>query len=284
LIVPPANDAGFEPNRSFLPATTTRAQREAFRRDFLAARRLEATDQASSLEQYRALLARQPTFAETHYRLAQLRERAGDWDEAYRHYILARDLDGYPMRLPTPFQDVYREVAARHRSILIDGQSYFHAIGPHGLLDDHLFHDAMHPSLRGQIALAQAILQALHARRALGRPEDAAEPVIDPARCAAHFGLVPGAWRYICVWGIMFYDLTSPIRYDSSQRLQKKRAFATAADRIQAGDAPESVGLPNVGVPPPIPVIPVVDTRPNDPSAPVMPHRTRLNLEGKSAE
>ena len=56
LIAPPANDAGFEPNRSFLPAGTTRDERESFRQDFLAARRLEVTDPKRSLEQYRALL------------------------------------------------------------------------------------------------------------------------------------------------------------------------------------------------------------------------------------
>ncbi len=38
LVVPPANDAGFDPNRSYLPAETTSAKREAFAREFLAAR------------------------------------------------------------------------------------------------------------------------------------------------------------------------------------------------------------------------------------------------------
>ena len=84
LVVPPANDAGFEPLRSFLPAETLRAEREAFARDFLAARRLEASDPEHSIEQYRALLARQPGFAESHYRLARLLEDTGAWDEAYR--------------------------------------------------------------------------------------------------------------------------------------------------------------------------------------------------------
>ena len=105
-----------------------------------------------------SFLARQPGFAETHYRLATLLRKAGEWDEAYRHFIAARDCDGYPMRCLTRFQEVYREVASRHDCIYIDGQSYFHAIGRNGLLDDELFQDAMHPSLRGQIALAQAVL------------------------------------------------------------------------------------------------------------------------------
>ena len=123
-------------------------------------------------------------------RLARLLEQKGAWDEAYQHYVAARDRDGYPMRCLSAFQQVYRDVASRHDCILIDSQSYFHAIGRHGLLDDELFQDAMHPSLRGQIALAQAVLQALR-RPASFRLADRKRrvPVIDPAECAAHFGL-----------------------------------------------------------------------------------------------
>ncbi len=253
LIAPPGNDAGFEPNRSFLPAITPRSEREAFARDFLAARRQEAADPQGALGAYRALLFRQPGFAEAHYRLAQLLERAGSWDEAYRHYRVARDFDGYPMRCPTAFQAAYREVADRHGCILIDGQSYFHAVGRHGLLDDHLFHDGMHPSLRGQIALAQAVLHELRERKALGWPQSAPAPIIDPAQCVRRFNITASVWQYICTWGIMFYDLTNPMRYDSTQRLVKKHAFGSAFDRIKAGESPAAVGLPNIGLPEPIP-------------------------------
>jgi lysophospholipase L1-like esterase len=254
LILPPANDAGFEPNRSFLPAATPRGERNAFARDFLAARRLESGDPAAAITAYRALLARQPGFAEAHYRLAQLLDRASAWDEAYEHYVAARDLDGYPMRCVTAFHDIYREVAARHDCILIDSQAYFHAIGRHGLLDDHLFFDGMHPSFRGQIALAQAVLHSLRERGAFGWPADSPAPIIDPARCAEHFGLKRAAWRYVCAWGIMFYDLCHSMLYDQTRRRAMKQVFATAVDRIDAGEPAESLGIPSVGVPEPVPV------------------------------
>ena len=169
LISPAANDAGFEPSRSFLPAATTHNERESFQREFTAARRLETEGQNpdAAIDRYSSLLARYPGFAETHYRLARILEQKKAWDEAYHHYVAARDRDGYPMRCTSDFQEVYREIASRHDCILIDTQSYFHAIGRHGLLDDELFQDAMHPSFRGQVAVAQAVLQALHARRIL---------------------------------------------------------------------------------------------------------------------
>ena len=46
LILPPANDADFEPNRSYLPPMTPQAERDAFERRFLAIRQREATDPA----------------------------------------------------------------------------------------------------------------------------------------------------------------------------------------------------------------------------------------------
>jgi len=260
LISPPANDTGFEPNRSYLPADTLRHERETFRRDFLDARRYEASDRAQAIAAYRSLLVRQPGFAESHYRLAHLLERQEAWQEAYEHYVQARDLDGFPMRMLTAFQDIYRQIAKRHGCILIDGQSYFHAIGRHGLLDDFLFQDAMHPSLRGQIALAQRALQALCDRRALDWPEERPAPLIDPAECARRFGIGRGVWREICLWGIMFNDLTHSLGYDPRPRSQKRQLFAAAATRLDAGEAPEALGLPNVGIPEPVPLLPMPES------------------------
>ena len=77
LIIPPANDSGYEPNRSYLPPRTTRAERESFAADFLSARHLEKSDPDTSLKRYQALLDRQAGFAELHYRLARLLERSG---------------------------------------------------------------------------------------------------------------------------------------------------------------------------------------------------------------
>jgi hypothetical protein len=261
LVLPPGNDAGYEPNRSFLPPTTTEEERHAFAPELLAARRLEEDDPAASLARYGALLVRQPGFAETHYRLAQLLEKSGAWAEAYEHYLAARDLDGYPMRCLLPFQDAYRAVAARHGCILIDGQSYFHAIGHHGLLDDDLFQDAMHPSLRGHIALAQAVLHELQARRAFGWPAELPAPIIDPARCAAHFGMNERDWAGICHWTCGFYALVLPLRYESGHRLRKRTTYLTAEQKVAGGTAPGSLGLANVGFPPPVPLMISADSR-----------------------
>jgi lysophospholipase L1-like esterase len=255
LIMPAGNDAGFDPNRSSLPEETPKARRDAFARAVIHARRLEAGDPAAALAEYRALVAAQPGFAEVHYRLARLLEQAGRWDEAYEHYALARDRDGYPERILTEFQMAYREVAARRDCILIDGQAYFHALGQHGLLGDDLFQDAMHPSLRGQLALAQAVLHVLKDRGAFGWPSEYPAPIIDPAECALHFGIGPRDWAHVCGWSASFNAMVGSFRYESSQRHDQFERYLQAKLRIDAGVAPESLGLPNIGIPRPVPLL-----------------------------
>ena len=146
-------------------------------------------------------------------------------------------------------------MASRHHCIFIDGQSYFHTIGRNGLLDDELFQDAMHPSLRGQIALAQAVLYSLRARRAYRWPSDSPPRVIDPAACAAHFGLGRETWEHAARWGRGFYSLVGWLRYDSSERSRRIDAAGIAAEQVAAGTAPERQGLANVGIPTPVPLV-----------------------------
>ena len=156
------------------------------------------------------------------------------------------------MRFPTDFQKVYHEVADRHACILIDGQSYFHAVAEHGLLAEHFFHDAMHPSLRGQIALSQAVLHELHAkgpRLAARSPRPAHRPgrmLPEIQDQLSRMGI------YLPVGHYVLRPLV-PAAYDSSHRVAMKEVFGQAYNRIHAGAAPESVGLANIGLPERVP-------------------------------
>jgi lysophospholipase L1-like esterase len=251
LVKPPGNDAGYEPNRSVAGGPITREHAAAIAREFLAARAAEGSDPVRAEALYRAFLARQPQFAEAHFRLARLLEHAGGFDEAYRHYVLARDLDGYPQRCPSDLQAAYDAVAARHPgAIHIDGQALFRARSPHGMLDDHLFHDGVHPVLAGHVALAQAALEALHARRAFGWPEHAPAPVIDLAECAAHFGMTPKRWATVCEVSELYYSRTAHLRQDNRDRLDKAERYRQAARALAAGVPPEQTGIPGLGVRP----------------------------------
>jgi tetratricopeptide (TPR) repeat protein len=248
LVIPPGNDAGFEPNRSFLSSNTPRAEREAFASEFLAARRDETENSAQAEKVYRRLLERQPRFAESHFRLARLLEQAGNWDEAFRHYVAARDLDGLPMRLPSDFQQAYKDVAARHpRAILIDGPMEFHARADHGLIDDVFFADGFHPSLNGYTVLAQAILTKLRQQQVFGWSAQAPLPVVTPVDCAKQFQMDGPKWQGICGYSVWFYNRTAFLRHDPAERLAKAVKYGNAARELEAGAPVESVRIPGVG-------------------------------------
>jgi hypothetical protein len=248
LVPPPANDADFEPNRSYLRPETARSERQEFARAFEAARSAEAADPGRAIADYRALLERQPGFAEAHYRLARLLEADGRRDEAERHYIAARDDDGYSIRCMTEFLHAYAEVAARHpRAILIDARALFRKLSPRGLLEYACFSDAHHPSLPAYTALARAVLEQLRARRAFGWPASSPTPIVTAAGCVAHFGMDPEQWAELCDSISEFYSLAAPIRPDASDRLARSERYQEAARRIRGGLDPERVHLPSIG-------------------------------------
>lgn len=248
LVIPPGNEADFEPNRSFLPADTPRSRRAEFARAFEAARALEAGDRDAAIGAYRRLLESQPGFAETHYRLARLLEAAGQSREAGEHYVAARDRDGLPMRCPSEFQDLYRKLAARHpKAILIDGPAVLRDRSRRGVVGDTFFTDGFHPSLIGYTELARAVLEGLRSRGAFGWSQTAPPTDLTPADCAAHFGMDADRWRQVCDYAAWFYGHTAYVRFDPSQRLAKAARFAEASRRIAAGTDPEALGIPGVG-------------------------------------
>ncbi len=249
FVIPPGNDAGFEPNRSVLAPATPKADRDALARRFEAARGSEKGDPARAVAGYRAIVAEHPSFAEAHFRLARLLARSGAVAEANRHYEAARDGDALPIRCPTPYHDAYRAVAARHRCLLIDGPAVFRRASARGIVDDGLFHDAQHPNLIGYVALARDLLDQLRARKAFGWPGEAPPPAFDAASCAARFGLGPEQWAIVCVHSMMFYHGALPLRYDPAERWAANLRYGQAARAIGMRVPPEKLGIVGVGTP-----------------------------------
>ena len=102
LIVPPANEADYEPSRSTLPPSVPQEERAAVEREFVWARQRESSEPGAAARLYEHILERYPGFAEAHYRLARLQERAGSHEEAQRHYLAVLDNDGLVIRCPAP--------------------------------------------------------------------------------------------------------------------------------------------------------------------------------------
>lgn len=217
------------------------------RRGVAEARRLEATDPASAEGRYRSMIARQPGFAEAPFRLGRLRERAGDWPEAIRLQTAARELDAMPQRCRSAFQDAVREVGAAHRAIVVDAPAVFRRLSDHGQLDDGLFHDAHHPTMRGYLALARDALEQMGARKSLGWPEASPVPDLEPDVVAEHFRIDRPFLAEVCRRSAVWFERDAFIRFDPAERLAKSARDFEAAGRILSGEAPEDVGVPGLG-------------------------------------
>jgi hypothetical protein len=235
LILPASNDGSFDPSRSVLSGATPKAARAAFEREYQAARAAESSDAALSIAEYRRLAEQHPEFADTHYRLGRLLAAAGQRDEAGRHFVLARDLDGLPLRCPSDFREAYRSVARRYRAVLVDGPEVLARASPHGILDDDVFHDAQHPNLKGTVALANDALEQLQRRRAFGWPASMIVPSLELVECARHFELDAKKWAEVCRRSQSFYDRTAFTRFDPTERLAVAKEYSRAADDIAAG-------------------------------------------------
>ncbi|MDB5351675.1 MAG: hypothetical protein JWN86_2922 [Planctomycetota bacterium] len=251
FVIPAGNDVGFDPDRSILSPSALAADRAAFSRDFLDALSLERKDPKQGMAAYRQLIDRQPGFAESHYRLAVLLQADGKFDEASKHYTLARDLDGLPMRCPSEFQDEYRKVAARHPGlVLVDAPARLSAISPTGLLDDYVFHDGQHPTFRAYLALAEDALSQLRSRGVFGLDRSPSRP-IDPSETASHFQLDAAKWAEVSRRSASFWGRLGVPRYDGSARFARGARWLRAADAIEKRTAPEEAGIPGLGVNPP---------------------------------
>ncbi len=250
LIIPPANEADYEPSRSTLPPTVSGTDRDRLVREFLEARGVEAANPALGQALYRGILDRHPGFAEAHYRLGRLLQHAGLIDEARRHFSEALENDGLPNRCQRAFREVYRRVATRHPDcILIDGRNELMAASPNGLLDDHVLEDTHHPNLKGQVALASAVLRQLRSRQRLGDAAQIDLP-LDMAVCLEQFQMDAAWLATACVRTSVHYERVSGYRYDPTERLEKSRRYAEAARRLRAGAAPHDLGLPGLDIRP----------------------------------
>ena len=248
LIVPPANESGYEPSRSTLPAAVSRTERDRLVHAFFEARGLESSDPAESVRAYESMIAQHPGFAEAHFRLGRQFEQQGRRSDAGRHYLAALDHDGLLIRCPLALRSAIRDVAHRHpRSILIDGRAELAAASPTGLLGDHVIQDTHHPTLRGYVALASAVLGELSQRRIFG---DASLPGLPlrPSECARHFGMDGDKWATMCERASEHYRRVAGYRYDPTERIEKSRRYGEAARRLKAGVDADALGIPGVGV------------------------------------
>jgi len=248
VILPPSNLGAFDPNRSVLSPETSLADQRDFMARFEGVRSRASANHEAAIQAYRDLIVEQPGFADAHYRLAQLLEKAGSYDEARREYTRASDLDGCPFRCQTPFLDVCRELGERHRSMVVVAPRLLESARPHGIVNDRLFADAHHPALNTFVIIARDAIRQIKARNMFGWPDDVPAPSFTLAECVERFNLDTEAWIEACKNSWKFYLVTCTLPRDGRWRKSVAMSYGNAVELLEAGKSPDETGIPSLRI------------------------------------
>ena len=174
-----SNERGQRPFVTVFEETTDEA---AWRARYLEAlEALRAGDAASARATLEALVAEDSLAADGFYALGRAHEAAGDTASALRAYVAARDRDALRFRAPEVFNQVIREVAARHGATVVDAQAAFRRAAPGGIIGKEHMLEHLHPTVDGYALLADAFYDALRDAALIGDWRNAVPA--DVARC-----------------------------------------------------------------------------------------------------
>ena len=101
------------------------------------------------------------TSARTQFQLAQSLYASNQFPEALAAFQKARDLDTMPWRATSAANDSIRRAAQELNATVCDVEGAFHTNSPGGSIGWELMDDHVHPTLRGQALIAEAIVQSL---------------------------------------------------------------------------------------------------------------------------
>jgi lysophospholipase L1-like esterase len=107
------------------------------------------------------ILQLDPKHGRAHYLLGQSFNALGSHKEALQQFILARDLDSMPWRAPSQSINAILQAARERDAVVCDLVGYFRAHSPGAAIGWELMDDHVHPTLRGQALIAQAMVNSL---------------------------------------------------------------------------------------------------------------------------
>jgi lysophospholipase L1-like esterase len=108
------------------------------------------------------LVAQDPHYAESHFRLGQAYEEAKDFVKAREAFLNAVDLDYNPFRALRSINTILRETSQRFNVLFFDAEeSFAQASHSKGCPGDELFLDYVHPTVQGNLLLARGLIACL---------------------------------------------------------------------------------------------------------------------------
>ena len=176
----------FAPLASLHRSDLCAADRAEWDRRFAAAEAAEAGGRLTqAIDHYQRALEVDDRYAEAHYRLGRGLLALGRYDEAGRHFALARDCDALPFRIVGCLNAAARALASGRETegiYLVDAEAAFEAAAQPwgGVPGEESFYEHCHMTFAGNYCLAAAMLPAVEAAAGIG---EAAGPVPSVTRC-----------------------------------------------------------------------------------------------------
>jgi lysophospholipase L1-like esterase len=102
-----------------------------------------------------------PAHARAHFLHGRALYSLGQTNEAHVEFVAARDLDSMPWRTTSLQQEAIRAAAAKYGATICDMERIFRSHSPGGCIGWELMDDHVHPTLRGQALMAEAVVATL---------------------------------------------------------------------------------------------------------------------------
>lgn len=139
----------------------TQSGPDSFGEELQAVHTRLAADPGAARDRLIELTARQPAHARARFLLGRAFYALGETNQARREFIQARDLDSMPWRATSLQQAAIRRATEKSGAVLCDLEAAFRAASPGGCIGWELMDDHVHPTLRGQALMAEALTAAL---------------------------------------------------------------------------------------------------------------------------
>lgn len=161
LIRPPSNLGDTSPFKSELRATESAADRETWEQLTAEARSLLASNPQESLRLFDEALLIHDEYAATHFWRGKLLESLSRFDAAREAFVRARDEDICPLRILSPMERAIEKAARRWDVPLLDAHELLERETRHGILDNSMLVDHVHPTFEGHQSIGLALLKVM---------------------------------------------------------------------------------------------------------------------------
>ncbi|MCY4672995.1 MAG: tetratricopeptide repeat protein [Bacteroidetes bacterium] len=122
-----------------------------------------------SIERMREVITLDSMAAQSWFALGTLLDMQGDYDQARRAYIMAKDLDQLRFRATEEVNQIIREESENSGAILVDTQSSLREHAGENIIGSDLMLEHLHPNLEGYFVLSDAFYDAIYEYRIGGQ-------------------------------------------------------------------------------------------------------------------